>query len=108
MEERGERKEDGGLGKEGKGTARKRGGERKCKEAKVKYGGFVDGSHEWEREGSGDCGITVVIKESGASKSSRHGVKRHGGLCTELFILVNTVQYTLSIAVTNTGQGDTI
>jgi len=36
MEERGERKEDGGLGKEGKGTARKRGGEGKCKEAKVK------------------------------------------------------------------------
>jgi len=25
------------------------------------------------REGSGDCGIRVVIEESGVSKSSRHG-----------------------------------
>ena len=30
------------------------------------------GSHDWGREGSGDCGIRVVIEESGA--------KRRGGL----------------------------
>ena len=36
--------------------------------------------HEWGREGSGDCGIRVVIAESGVSKSSRHGAKRRGGL----------------------------
>jgi len=40
-----------------------RGGERKCKEAKVKQGRFVDGSHECGREGCGDCGLRVVIEE---------------------------------------------
>jgi len=25
----------------------------------------IDGSHKWKREGSGDCGIRVVIEESG-------------------------------------------
>jgi len=37
-----------------------------------------DGSHEWGREGSGDCGIRVVIEESRISKSSRHSAKRRG------------------------------
>jgi len=37
---------------------------------------FVDSSHEWKREGSGDCGIRVVIEETGVSKSSEHGAKR--------------------------------
>ena len=34
--------------------------------------GYADGSHEWRREGSCDCG-RVAIEESGVSKSSRHG-----------------------------------
>jgi len=34
-----------------------------------------DGSHEWGREGSGDCGKSVVIEESGVSKPSWHGAK---------------------------------
>jgi len=55
----------------------KRWGERKCKQGK---GRFVDGSHEWGREGSGDCGIKVVIEESGVSKSSRQGAKHRAGL----------------------------
>ena len=49
----------------GRGKRKKGGGERKCKEAKVKQGEFVNGSHEWGREGIGDCGIRVVIEESG-------------------------------------------
>jgi len=53
----------------GKEKGRKKGGERKCKEAEVKYRlGFGDGNQEWGREGSGDCGIRVVIEESGVSK----------------------------------------
>jgi len=40
----------------------------------------VDGSHEWGREASGDCG-SVAIEISVVSKSSRHSAKRRGGLC---------------------------
>jgi len=32
----------------------------------------VDHSHEWGREGSGDCG-RVAIEEIGVSQSSQHG-----------------------------------
>ena len=42
-----------------KGRGEKEWRERKCKEAKV--GGFIDGSHECGREGSGDCGIGVMM-----------------------------------------------
>jgi len=55
-------KEDG-TGKEGK-EGGERGGKRKCKEARVKYGGFIDGSHEWGREGSGDR-RRVAMEENG-------------------------------------------
>ena len=55
-------KEDG-AGKEGK-EGGERGGKRKCKEARVKYGGFIDGSHEWGREGSGDR-RRVAMEENG-------------------------------------------
>jgi len=53
--------------REEKGEGRKEGEERMCKKAK-----FVDGSNEWGREASGDCG-RVAIKESGVLglKSSR-------------------------------------
>jgi len=54
-------KEDG-TGKEGK-EGGERGEKRKCKEARVKYGGFIDGSHEWGREGSGDRG-RVAMEET--------------------------------------------
>jgi len=47
--------------REEKGEGRKEGEERMCKKAK-----FVDGSHEWGREASGDCG-RVAIKESGVA-----------------------------------------
>jgi len=40
---------------------------------------FTFFSHEWEQEGSGDCG-RVAIEESGVSKSCRRGAKRGGGL----------------------------
>ena len=43
---------------------------------KGSQGGFVDGSHDWGREGSGDCGIRVVIEESGVSKSNHRGASR--------------------------------
>jgi len=36
-----------GVGKEGRGTGKRIGGERDCKEAKVRR----DGGHEWGREG---------------------------------------------------------
>jgi len=39
-----------GRGGRKMGWGRSERGERKCKEARVKYGGFVDGSHEG-REG---------------------------------------------------------
>ena len=32
---------------------------------------YLDGSHECGREGSGDCGMRVVVEESGVLKSSR-------------------------------------
>jgi len=54
-------------------------GLKKCKEAKGKVMGFVDGSHEWGREGSGACG-KAVVEENGVSESSQHGMKRRGGL----------------------------
>ena len=41
---------------------------------------FVDGSHEWGREGSSDCG-SVATEESGISKLSRHSAKHGGSLC---------------------------
>jgi len=56
----------------------------KCMEDKVKQGGFVDGSHEWKRQGSGDC-ERVVREESGVSKSSRHGAKRRDSLTYMIF-----------------------
>jgi len=55
------------------------GGERKCKKAKLKYEGFVDGSLKWGQEGNGNCG-RVVIMESGVSKSSWHRPKNCGSL----------------------------
>jgi len=53
-------------GRWGRGRKEKGGGERKCQLRQGK-GGFIDGSHEWGREGRGDCGIRVglVIEESG-------------------------------------------
>jgi len=66
----GREREEGGAGKEGKGRGEKEGKERKRKETKVKLGGFVDGIHEWGREGSGDCG-RVALEKSDVSKSSR-------------------------------------
>ena len=40
----------------GAGSMEKKGREKEGrKEAKVKSGGFVDGSHEWGRAGSDDC-----------------------------------------------------
>jgi len=71
-----ERGEEGGVGKEGKRRGEKRG----RKEVQGSQGGFVDGSHEWGREGSGDC-PRAAIEESGVSKSSRHCTNRRGGLC---------------------------
>ena len=62
------------MGSENDGKGRKKEEGRKCKEAKVKQ---RDCSHEWGREGSGDCGI-IVIEENGISKSSRYGA--NGGL----------------------------
>jgi len=62
------------AGKEGK-----RRGEKEGKKRSVRR----DGSHEWRREGSGDCEIKVgslVIEESGVSKSSRQGANRRGCL----------------------------
>jgi len=46
------------------------GGKREWKKRgeKGSQGGFVDGSHEWGREGSGDCGIRVAMEESDVSK----------------------------------------
>jgi len=43
------------------------GGKREWKKRgeKGSQGGFVDGSHEWGREGSDDCGIRVAMEESG-------------------------------------------
>ena len=43
-----ERKGRLGAKKKEKGRIEKEDGERKCKETSVNYGGFVDGSHEWE------------------------------------------------------------
>jgi len=38
-------------------------------------------SHEWGREGRGDCGTRVVIEESSVSRSSQQGAhSRHGRL----------------------------
>jgi len=71
--------EEGGAGKGEKARGGKEGKYRKCKEAKVKLDGFVDGSREWGREGSGDCG-RVALEKSGVSKSRRPGAKRRGGL----------------------------
>jgi len=44
--------------------------------------GYADDSHEWRREGSGDCGRVrpIAIEESAVSKSSRHVAKLSGGL----------------------------
>jgi len=72
-----EREGDGRWGGKGGKGRRERWGKRKCKQGK---GRIVDGSHEWGREGSGDCGIRVVIEESGVSKSSRQGAKHRAGL----------------------------
>jgi len=65
----------GGEGRCGRGRRGKGREKRERKEARVNEGGFVDGSHECGREGSGDC-RRAAIEESGVSKSSRHG-----GLC---------------------------
>ena len=56
-----------GTVNDGKGTGEKDGGGEK---RQGRQGEFVDGSHEWGREGSGDFEIRVVMEESGVSKSS--------------------------------------
>jgi len=67
-------------GRRGRGRRNKEGEKKRGREEVRGSQGKVrrDGSHEWEQEGSGDCGIRIVIEESGISKSSRHGAKRRG------------------------------
>jgi len=56
--------EEGGAGKGEKARGGKEGKYRKSKEAKVKLDGFVDGSREWGREASGDCGRVALEKKA--------------------------------------------
>jgi len=58
----------GGEGGKGEGEKKKgeKGSVRKPRQIRRVY---IDGSHEWGRDGSGDCG-RVAIEESGASKSA--------------------------------------
>ena len=69
-----------GMGGREEGRRKRHEGLKAVQGSQGKVRGFVDGSHEWGREGSGDCG-RVVVEESGVSKSSRHDAKRRSGLC---------------------------